>query len=64
MNTRAGAVNSVRPRLLAESFPLIRMFIPVSLTGPAGFVASVAILFAEILVCRRMHPRPACWARS
>jgi hypothetical protein len=46
--TRAGAVQRMRARLLRESFPRIQMFILVSLTGLAGFVASVAMLAAGV----------------
>jgi hypothetical protein len=42
--TRAMAVQSMRARLLREGFPRIQMFILVSLTGLAGFGASVAML--------------------
>ena len=47
-STRAGAVNSMRARLLRDSFPRIQMFILVSLTGLAGFGASVAMLAAGV----------------
>lgn len=46
--TRALAVESMRLRLLRESFPRIQMFILVLLTGLAGFGASVAMLGAGI----------------
>ena len=46
--TRDGAVRSMRARLLRDSFPRIQMFILVSLTGLAGFGASVAMLAAGI----------------
>lgn len=42
--TRAIAVQRMRARLLREGFPRIQMFILVSLTGLAGFGASVAML--------------------
>lgn len=47
-STRASAVNSMRARLLRDSFPRIQMFILVSLTGLAGFGASVAMLAAGV----------------
>lgn len=46
--TRAMAVENMRARLLREGFPRIQMFILVSLTGLAGFGASVAMLAAGI----------------
>lgn len=46
--TRASAVHNMRARLLRDSFPRIQMFILVSLTGLAGFGASVAMLAAGI----------------
>lgn len=46
--TRASAVHSMRARLLRDSFPRIQMFILVSLTGLAGFGASVAMLAAGV----------------
>lgn len=46
--TRAMAVQRMRARLLREGFPRIQMFILVSLTGLAGFGASVALLAAGI----------------
>ena len=46
--TRASAVATMRARLLRESFPRIQMFILVSLTGLAGFGASVAMLVAGV----------------
>jgi hypothetical protein len=42
------AVQRMRDRLLREGFPRIQMFILVSLTGLAGFGASVALLAAGI----------------
>jgi len=46
--TRATAVHRMRERLLREGFPRIQMFILVSLTGLAGFGASVAMLTAGV----------------
>ena len=46
--TRAMAVERLRARLLVEGFPRIQMFILVSLTGLAGFGASVAMLGAGL----------------
>jgi len=46
--TRATAVHRMRERLLREGFPRIQMFILVSLTGLAGFGASVAMLAAGV----------------
>jgi hypothetical protein len=46
--TRAVAVERMRARLLREGFPRLQMFILVSLTGLAGFGASVAMLVAGI----------------
>ena len=46
--TRASAVHAIRARLLREGFPRIQMFILVSLTGLAGFGASVAMLAAGV----------------
>lgn len=46
--TRATAVQLMRARLLRESFPRVQMFILVSLTGLAGFGASVAMLAAGV----------------
>lgn len=42
--TRAAAVQTMRARLLRDSFPRVQMFILVSLTGLAGFAASAAML--------------------
>ena len=42
--TRAAAVARMRARLLREGFPRVQLFILVSLTGLAGFGASVALL--------------------
>jgi hypothetical protein len=46
--TRAGAVQRMRARLLREGFPRVQMFILVSLTGLAGFGASVGMLAAGV----------------
>lgn len=46
--TRAVAVNRMRERMLREGFPRIQMLILVSLTGLAGFGASVAMLGAGV----------------
>lgn len=46
--TRAMAVQRMRARLLRDSFPRVQMFILVSLTGLAGFIASAAMLAAGI----------------
>ncbi|NNG25174.1 hypothetical protein [Telluria aromaticivorans] len=46
--TRSTAVARMRARLLRDSFPRIQMFILVSLTGLAGFGASIAMLAAGI----------------
>ncbi|MCE3263958.1 MAG: hypothetical protein K0R43_3037 [Pseudoduganella sp.] len=46
--TRALAVESMRSQLLRDGFPRIQMFILVSLTGLAGFGASVAMLGAGL----------------
>ncbi|BDT60055.1 hypothetical protein MasN3_35490 [Massilia varians] len=46
--TRATAVQLMRARLLREGFPRVQMFILVSLTGLAGFGASVAMLAAGV----------------
>lgn len=46
--TRATAIQLMRARLLRESFPRVQMFILVSLTGLAGFGASVAMLAAGV----------------
>lgn len=46
--TRATAVRRMRARLLREGFPRVQMFILVSLTGLAGFIASAAMLAAGI----------------
>jgi hypothetical protein len=46
--SRATAVARMRARLLREGFPRIQMFILVSLTGLAGFGASVAMLAAGV----------------
>ncbi|SFD02931.1 hypothetical protein [Massilia yuzhufengensis] len=48
--TRAMAVQGMRARLLRESFPRIQMFILVTITGLAGFGASVALLAGGIEV--------------
>ena len=45
---RAMAIQRMRARLLREGFPRVQMFILVSLTGLAGFGASVAMLAAGI----------------
>lgn len=45
---RDHAVRSMRARLVRESFPRIQMLILVSLTGLAGFGASVGMLHAGI----------------
>ncbi|MCC2956953.1 hypothetical protein LK542_15145 [Massilia sp. IC2-477] len=45
---REHAVRSMRARLMRESFPRVQMFILVSLTGLAGFGASVGMLHAGI----------------
>lgn len=42
------AIQRMRARLLREGFPRVQMFILVSLTGLAGFGASVAMLAAGI----------------
>lgn len=42
--TRDDAVRTMRARLLRDSFPRVRMFLLVSLTGLAGFAASAAML--------------------
>ena len=46
--TRASAVERTRARLLRQGFPRVQMFILVSLTGLAGFGASVAMLAAGV----------------
>ncbi len=46
--TRSSVVERMRSRLVRDSFPRIQMFILVSLTGLAGFGASVAMLAAGI----------------
>lgn len=46
--TRAVAVNRMRERMLRQGFPRIQMLILVSLTGLAGFGASVAMLGAGV----------------
>lgn len=46
--TRDAAVQTMRARLLRESFPRVQMFILVTLTGLAGFAASAAMLVGGI----------------
>lgn len=48
VTTRATAVQLMRTRLLREGFPRVQMLILVSLTGLAGFGASVAMLAAGV----------------